>query len=81
VHQSTVGAVPDGPRGRPRKRPVERDVGAEAQLLFHLDGGGRLVGVSGVGPTALARDLRVGQIMIERVWLYDPAALADPRPG
>jgi Reductase C-terminal len=28
---------------------VERDVGAEARLLFHLDRNGRLVGVSGVG--------------------------------
>ena len=57
---------------------VERDVGAEARLLFHLDGNGRLVGVSGIGPPALARDLRVGQIMIERGLAPDPAALADP---
>jgi 3-phenylpropionate/trans-cinnamate dioxygenase ferredoxin reductase subunit len=57
---------------------VEREVGAEARVLFHLDGSGRLVGVSGVGPPALARDLRVGQIMIERGLAPDPAALADP---
>jgi len=57
---------------------VERDVGAQARLLFHLDGGGRLVGVTGVGPPALARDLRIGQIMIERGLVPDPAALADP---
>ncbi|HSA82801.1 MAG TPA: FAD-dependent oxidoreductase [Geminicoccaceae bacterium] len=57
---------------------VARDVGAEARMLFHLDGDGRLVGVSGVGPPALARDLRIGQIMIERGLAPDPAALADP---
>ena len=57
---------------------VERDVGAEALLLFHLDGAGRLVGVSGVGPAALARDPRIGHLMIERGVAPDPAALADP---
>jgi 3-phenylpropionate/trans-cinnamate dioxygenase ferredoxin reductase component len=60
------------------ERTVERDVGAEARLLFHLDGNGRLVGVSGVGPAALGRELRIGQIMIERGFAPDPAALADP---
>ena len=57
---------------------VERDVGAGARLLFHLDRDGRLVGVSGVGPPALARYLRLAQIMIERGLTPDPAALADP---
>jgi 3-phenylpropionate/trans-cinnamate dioxygenase ferredoxin reductase component len=46
--------------------------------MFHLGGGGRLVGVSGVGPSVLARDLRIGQIMVERGLAPDPAALADP---
>jgi 3-phenylpropionate/trans-cinnamate dioxygenase ferredoxin reductase subunit len=57
---------------------VERDVGADGRMLFHMDGGGRLVGVSGVGPAALGRELRIGQIMIERGLAPDPAALADP---
>ena len=57
---------------------VEREVGAEGRMLFHLDGGGRLVGVSGVGRAALGRELRLGQIMIERGLAPDPAALADP---
>jgi 3-phenylpropionate/trans-cinnamate dioxygenase ferredoxin reductase component len=59
-------------------RTVERDVGTGARLLFHLGGGGRLVGVSGVGPSVLARDLCIGQIMVERGLAPDPAALADP---
>ena len=57
---------------------VERDVGPAARLLFHLDRDRRLVGVSGVGPSAVTRDLRVGQIMIERGLAPDSAALADP---
>lgn len=59
-------------------RTVARDLGAEARLLFHLDDHGRLVGVSGVGPPALGREVRLGQIMIERGLAPDPAALADP---
>jgi 3-phenylpropionate/trans-cinnamate dioxygenase ferredoxin reductase subunit len=60
------------------ERTMERDVGAGALMLFHLDRDGRLVGVSGVGPPALARDLRLGQLMIERGLAPDPAALAEP---
>jgi 3-phenylpropionate/trans-cinnamate dioxygenase ferredoxin reductase subunit len=57
---------------------VERAVGPDGRMLFHFDGGGQLVGVSGVGPAALARELRVGQLMIERGLSPDPAALAHP---
>jgi 3-phenylpropionate/trans-cinnamate dioxygenase ferredoxin reductase component len=59
------------------ERTVERDLSAEARMLFHLDHDGRLVGVRGVGPSALGRELRIGQIMIERGLAPDPAALAD----
>jgi 3-phenylpropionate/trans-cinnamate dioxygenase ferredoxin reductase subunit len=59
-------------------RTVARAVGAGALLLFHLDAGGRLVAVSGVGPVALAREMRLGQLMVERGLAPDPAALADP---
>ncbi len=68
-----IAGFPEG-----AQRIVERDVGAGARLLFHLDGGGRLVGVSGVGPSSLARDLRIGQIMVERGLAPDPQALANP---
>jgi 3-phenylpropionate/trans-cinnamate dioxygenase ferredoxin reductase component len=47
-------------------------------MLFHLDRDGRRVGVSGVGPPAPRRDLRIGQLMIERGLAPDPTALADP---
>jgi 3-phenylpropionate/trans-cinnamate dioxygenase ferredoxin reductase subunit len=57
---------------------VERHVGPEARLLFHLDADGRLVGFSGVGRAALARNVRPAPLMIERRTSPDPAALADP---
>jgi len=57
---------------------LERDLGAAGRLMFHLAEDGRLVGVSGIGTSALARDLRLGQIMIERGLAPDPAALASP---
>jgi 3-phenylpropionate/trans-cinnamate dioxygenase ferredoxin reductase subunit len=60
------------------ERTVERNVGAEALMLYHLDCDGRLIGVSGVGPPGLGRDLRIGQLMIERGLAPDPVALADP---
>jgi 3-phenylpropionate/trans-cinnamate dioxygenase ferredoxin reductase subunit len=60
------------------ERTVERAVGAEALLLFHLDGDGRVVGVSGAGPPALGRDVRLGQLMMARGLAPDPAVLADP---
>jgi Reductase C-terminal len=66
------------PPGEALRRGFERDVGPKARLLFHLDGGGRLVGVSGVGPSALGRELRIGQIMIERGLAPDPPAFAEP---
>jgi 3-phenylpropionate/trans-cinnamate dioxygenase ferredoxin reductase subunit len=47
-------------------------------IHFHLDQGGRLVGASGVGPSAIGRDIRAAQIMIERGIAPDPAVLADP---
>ena len=46
-------------------------------MNYHLDRGGRLVGVSGVGPAALGREVRIGQIMIERGLSPAPATLAN----
>jgi 3-phenylpropionate/trans-cinnamate dioxygenase ferredoxin reductase subunit len=57
---------------------VERAVGDDGRMLFHFDDGGRLVGVSGIGPSAMARELRIGQLMIERGLSPEPTALADP---
>ena len=58
---------------------VRREVGDGAFLLFHLAGDGRLVGASGVGPgNAVARDIRLAEMLIAKAARPDPAALASP---
>ncbi|GAA4678374.1 FAD-dependent oxidoreductase [Pseudonocardia yuanmonensis] len=49
-----------------------------AELWFGLDAG-RLVAVAGIGVgTAVAKDVRIGELLIARRAAPDPAALADP---
>ena len=49
------------------------------ELNFHLDAAGRLVGASGFGPTgAVAKDLKLARMLVERHALVAPALLADP---
>lgn len=60
-------------------RTIERDVGAGAELFFHLAADGRLVAASGVGPNAgIARDVRLAEMLIAARAAPDPAALANP---
>ena len=57
---------------------VERRPGADSLLLFHLAGDGRLVGTSGIGPgNAVARDVKLAEMLIARSATPSPAALAD----
>jgi len=56
---------------------IVRDSGS-GTIHFHLGQRGRLVGASGVGASAVGRDIRAAQIMIERGIAPDPAMLADP---
>ncbi len=57
---------------------VERDLGA-GRLFFHLATDGRIVAASGVGPNgAIARDIRLAEMMIARRACPDPTALASP---
>jgi 3-phenylpropionate/trans-cinnamate dioxygenase ferredoxin reductase subunit len=57
---------------------VERDLG-KGCLFFGLAGDGRLVAVSGVGPNgAIARDVRLAEMMIARRAYPDRAALSSP---
>ena len=57
---------------------VERRAGADGCLLFHLGADGRLVGVSGVGPSSFAREFKLARTLLERGLACDPGALADP---
>ncbi|MBB3300193.1 3-phenylpropionate/trans-cinnamate dioxygenase ferredoxin reductase subunit [Rhizobium sp. BK077] len=54
-----------------------RDLGAGAFILFHLDATGRLIAASGIGPgNAVARDIRLAEMLIAARAHPDPAALA-----
>jgi 3-phenylpropionate/trans-cinnamate dioxygenase ferredoxin reductase subunit len=58
---------------------VERAPKEGALILCHLDGGGRLVGASGIGQgNSIARDIRLLEMLIGKKAAPDPAALADP---
>ncbi|MEX8519684.1 MAG: NAD(P)/FAD-dependent oxidoreductase [Leptothrix sp. (in: b-proteobacteria)] len=61
---------------------VSRLLGSEpgqgAQIDFHLDAAGWLVGASGYGPTsALAKEFRLARLLVERRRQPAPEALAD----
>ncbi|THF55290.1 NAD(P)/FAD-dependent oxidoreductase [Ollibium composti] len=58
---------------------IRRDIGENAFILFHLAGDGRLVAASGIGPdTAVARDIRLAEMLIAKGARLAPAALASP---
>jgi 3-phenylpropionate/trans-cinnamate dioxygenase ferredoxin reductase component len=58
---------------------VSRSVSTAAEILFHLDADGRLLAASGLGPGgAVARDIRLAEMLVARRAHPDPAALADP---
>jgi 3-phenylpropionate/trans-cinnamate dioxygenase ferredoxin reductase component len=57
---------------------IRRDLGAEAFILCHLHADGRIVAASGIGPgDAIARDVRLAEMLIQRGARPDPARLAD----
>ena len=55
-------------------------VGADGStILFHLSGEGRLLAASGIGPgNAVARDIRLAEMLVAARAHPDPAVLADP---
>ena len=58
---------------------VRRDLEEGAFILFHLDGEGRLIAASGIGPgNAVARDIRLAEMLIAAGAKPDPLALASP---
>ncbi len=59
---------------------VRRDLGDGAFILFHLAADGRLVAASGIGPgNAVARDVRLAEMLIARRAAPDPALLSAPQ--
>ncbi len=60
------------------ERHVRRDLGDGAFILFHLAPDGRLLAASGIGPgNAVARDIRLAEMLIAKGAKPDPAALAS----
>jgi 3-phenylpropionate/trans-cinnamate dioxygenase ferredoxin reductase subunit len=60
-------------------RHVRRELGEGAFILFHLAADGRLFAASGIGPgNAVARDIRLAEMLIAKGARPDPAALASP---
>ncbi|RVL09673.1 NAD(P)/FAD-dependent oxidoreductase, partial [Sinorhizobium meliloti] len=58
---------------------VRRDMEEGAFILFHLDGEGRLIAASGIGPgNAVARDIRLAEMLIAAGAKPEPLALASP---
>jgi 3-phenylpropionate/trans-cinnamate dioxygenase ferredoxin reductase component len=58
---------------------VRRGMGDGALILFHLDAEGRLIAASGIGfGNAVARDIRLAEMLIAARAHPDPAELASP---
>ncbi|MGF7005455.1 NAD(P)/FAD-dependent oxidoreductase [Aminobacter sp. BE322] len=59
------------------ERTIRRDLDDGAFILFHLKHDGRLAAASGIGPdNAVARDIRLAEMLIGKQARPDPAALA-----
>ncbi|MDF0699562.1 FAD-dependent oxidoreductase [Rhizobium sp. MC63] len=57
---------------------LRRDLGPDAFILFHLGADGRLIAASGIGPgNAVARDIRLAEMLIAAGAQPDPAALTS----
>ncbi|QRY65476.1 FAD-dependent oxidoreductase (plasmid) [Ensifer sp. PDNC004] len=58
---------------------VRRELTDDAFILFHLDDTGRLLAASGIGPgNAVARDIRLAEMLIAAGKRPDPQALISP---
>jgi 3-phenylpropionate/trans-cinnamate dioxygenase ferredoxin reductase subunit len=58
---------------------IRRDLGDEALILFSLASDGRLVAASGIGRgNAVARDIRLAEMLIAKRACPDPSQLASP---
>jgi 3-phenylpropionate/trans-cinnamate dioxygenase ferredoxin reductase subunit len=63
----------------PTRTAVHRELAGGAILRFELDDDGRLAAASGIGPgTAVARDIRLAEMLIARDAIVPPATLSDP---
>ncbi|MFC6489771.1 NAD(P)/FAD-dependent oxidoreductase, partial [Nitratireductor sp. GCM10026969] len=69
-----VAGLPDASLGH-----IRRDLGGGAFILFQIDRQGRLVCASGVGTgNAVAKDIRISEMLMEKNIAPNPDRLADP---
>jgi 3-phenylpropionate/trans-cinnamate dioxygenase ferredoxin reductase subunit len=58
---------------------VSRPIGEDAELVFALDGAGRLVAAGGLGPgNSVAKDIKIAEKLIERAAVIAAETLSDP---
>jgi len=58
---------------------VTRQIADDAMLMFHLADDGRLLAASGIGPIGrVAKEVRIGEMLIERGARIAPSSLASP---
>jgi 3-phenylpropionate/trans-cinnamate dioxygenase ferredoxin reductase subunit len=63
----------------PAHRIVTRQMPNDARLLFHLADDGRLMAASGIGTgNAVAKDIRLAEMLIEKGLSPDADAMSDP---
>ena len=61
---------------------LRRQVSDQAFIMFHSDASGRLVGASGIGPgNAIARDIKLAEMLIAKSASPASGALSDPAMG
>lgn len=60
------------------RQSVVRSIADDAEIHFHLDSGGRLVGASGLGPAgAFVREMKLARMLVDREAVIGQAELAD----
>ncbi|WP_395688668.1 NAD(P)/FAD-dependent oxidoreductase [Aestuariivirga sp.] len=58
---------------------VRRQMAEDTFVIFHLDGAGRMVAASGIGPgNTISRDVKLAEMLIAKRATPSPVALADP---
>ncbi len=60
------------------ERTVIRDLGDSGKLFFHFSLDGKLVAASGIGTAAIAKDIRIAEMLIEKKGTLDLEAFEKP---
>jgi 3-phenylpropionate/trans-cinnamate dioxygenase ferredoxin reductase subunit len=61
------------------EKTVIRDLGKKGKLFFHLSTNGRLMAASGVGAASIAKDIRIAEMLIEKLVKLNPSDLENPK--